>query len=88
MMQKPAEEIYLFSNVVKLYGDAYCDVYSDGDPSAFSMPLFWSNLFCWAFCCLMLAVGTKAIELKAMITMPLRFIFIMIFVIKFTGLNT
>jgi purine-cytosine permease-like protein len=88
MMQKPSEEVYLFTQVVKLYGDNYCDVYANGDPSAFSAPLFWSNLFCWAFCFLILAVGPRAIEIKALITVPARFILIIIFVIKFSGLNS
>jgi SNF family Na+-dependent transporter len=81
MMQKPSEEIYLFTQVVKLYGEKNCDVYKNGDPGAFSMPLFWANLFCWLFCCLILAVGPRAIEIKALITFPLRFIFIIIFVV-------
>lgn len=88
MMQKPSEEIYLYQKVVKLYGEDYCDVYSDGDAGAFSMPLFWSNLFCWAFCFFMLAMGPKAIEYKAMVTLPARFICIIIIVINYTGLNS
>ena len=27
MMQRPSEEIYLYQNVIKLYGDEYCSVY-------------------------------------------------------------
>jgi hypothetical protein len=87
MMNKPSEEVYLFTEVVKLYGDQYCDVYQTGDPSAFSAPLFWSNLFCWAFCLFFLAIGPRAIEMKAMLTVPARFIMIIIFVVKFAGLN-
>lgn len=88
MMNKSAEEVYLFTEVVKLYGDQYCDVYSNGDPSSFSTSLFWSNLFCWAFSFLILAVGPRAIEIKAMLTVPARFILIIIFAVKFAALNT
>lgn len=49
IMQKPSEEIYLFTKFVKLYGDNYCEVYLNGDPSSFSMPLFWSNFFLLVF---------------------------------------
>ena len=86
MMQKPSEEIYLFTEVVNLYGE-YCDVYQSGDPGAFSMPLFWSNAFCWFFCCLIMVVGPRAIEIKAILTLPLRFIFIIVFVVNYMGLN-
>ena len=80
-MEKPSEDVYLFTQVVKLYGEKSCDVYKLGDPSAFSMPLFGANLFCWAFCCLILAIGPRAIEIKALLTFPLRWIFIIIFVV-------
>jgi len=51
------------------------------------MPLFWSNLVCWVFCLALLAGGPKAIEMKALVTVPIRFILIIIFVVKFMGLN-
>lgn len=63
-------------------------MYATGDPGAFSAPLFWSNLSCWAFCFAILAVGPRAIEIKAIVTVPLRFILIIIFVVKFSGLNS
>lgn len=86
-MKKPAEEVYLYSNVVKLYGD-YCDVYQNGDPGLYSWPLFWSNLACWVVCAIILAIGPRAIELKAIISVPLRFILIIIFAIKAAGWNS
>ena len=87
-MARPSEEIYLFQNVIKLYGDEYCSVFEEGDPSAFAAPLFFANLFCWIFISLSLAVGPKLIEVKALITVPLRFILLIIFVVKFAGLNS
>lgn len=36
---------------------------------------------------MMLCIGPRAIEIKSMITLPARFILIIIFVIKFSGLN-
>jgi len=50
--------------------------------------LFFANLFCWIFISLFLAVGPKLIEMKALITVPLRFILVIIFVAKFAGLNS
>lgn len=80
-MAKPSEEIYLYQHVIKLYGNEYCEVYQEGDPGAFAGSLFFANLFCWVFISLSLAVGPKLIEMKAIITVPLRFILIIIFVI-------
>jgi len=45
-------------------------------------------LFCWVFIGLFLAIGPKLIEMKAIVTVPLRFILIIVFVIKFAGLNS
>jgi hypothetical protein len=87
-MQRPAEEIYLYQNVIKLYGEEYCSVYEEGDPSVFAGPLFFANLFCWIYIAASLFVGPRLIEIKAMITLPARFILIIIFVIKFAGLNS
>ena len=63
-------------------------MYKEGDPSAFAGPLFFANIFCWLFIAMSLAVGPKLIEMKAVITVPLRFILLIVFVIKFAGLNS
>lgn len=88
MMPKPAEEIYLYRNVVKLYGQESCEVFQEGDPATFAGPLFFANLFNWLFISMFLAVGPRLIELKAMVTVPLRFILLIVFVISFSGLNS
>ena len=87
MMSKPSEEVFLYQNVVALYGD-YCDVYESGDPGQWSAPLFWSNLFCWIFSFVILAIGPRAFEIKALISVPFRFIAIIIFAIQFAGMNS
>jgi neurotransmitter:Na+ symporter, NSS family len=88
MMATPAEEIYLYKNIIKLYENPRCQVYQEGDASIFSTPLFVSNLICWVVITIILVIGTKAIEIKAIITVPLRFILLLVFVIKFAGLNS
>lgn len=57
MMKKPSEEIYLYQQVIKLYGDEYCEVFQEGDPSVFASNLFFANLFNWFVVFAFLAVG-------------------------------
>jgi len=45
-------------------------------------------LFCWLFITIFLVLGPRAIEMKALITVPLRFALIIIFVVKFANLNS
>ena len=52
------------------------------------MTLFIANAVCWGVILTSLLFGPKVIQLKAMITVPLRFIFLIILVIHNTGLNS
>jgi len=88
MMPTPAEEVYLYLNVTKLYGSESCSAFQEGDESNFAGGLFIGNLLCWLFITSSLAVGPKVIELKAIVSVPLRFILIIIFAINYAGLNS
>lgn len=88
MMASPTEELYLYQNVTKLYGTDSCQPFQDGDLSQFAAPLFLGNLLCWALIASSLAFGPKLIEMKAIVSVPLRFVLIIVFIIKFASLNS
>ena len=88
MTPTPAEEVYLYLNVTKLYGSDSCSAFQEGDESRFAGGLFLANVLCWVFMAGSLAFGPKVIELKALLTVPLRFILLIVFVVDFAGLNS
>jgi hypothetical protein len=50
--------------------------------------LFLGTAYIWLLITGSLVFGPKLIEVKAMISVPLRFILIIIFVVKYAGLNS
>ena len=50
--------------------------------------MFISTLVCWLIIGTSLAFGPKVIEMKALVSVPLRFILLIVFVIKYAGLNS
>lgn len=88
MMPTPAEEVYLYLEVTKLYGAESCSAFQEGDVSNFAGGAFIASVLCWLFMAASLAVGPRVIELKALVSVPLRFILIIIFVVDFAGLNS
>ena len=88
MAKTSSEEIYLYNQVVKLYGDRTCEPWKPGQLSNFATPLFISTLINWLLIGTSLFFGPRLIEYKAVVTVPLRFLLLIIFVIKFAGLNS
>lgn len=88
LMGTPPAEIYLFLNVTSLYGEASCSTFEEGDGGRFSTGLFIANLICWAAIFAGVVVGPKLIQGVALVSVPLRFIFLIILVIHYTGLNS
>jgi solute carrier family 6 amino acid/orphan transporter-like 15/16/17/18/20 len=87
LMGTPSAEIYLFLNVTSLYGETSCSTFEEGDGGRFSTGLFIANLICWAAIFAGVVVGPKLIQGVALVSVPLRFIFLIILVIHYTGLN-
>jgi SNF family Na+-dependent transporter len=87
-MGTPSAEIYLFLNVTSLYGETSCSTFEEGDGGRFSTGLFIANLICWAAIFAGVVVGPKLIQGVALVSVPLRFIFLIILVIHYTGLNS
>ena len=50
--------------------------------------MFLGTAFIWLVVTESLVFGTKLIEKKAMVLVPLRFILIIVFVVKYAGLNS
>ena len=88
LMGTPAAEIYLFLNVTSLYGEASCTTFEEGDGGRFSTGLFIANLVCWVVIFASVVVGPKLIQLNALVSVPLRFLFLIILVFHYTGLNS
>ena len=53
----------------------------------FSLSLFIGNAICWFIIFIIVGMGPKLVELISIITVPLRFIFVIILCIHFTGKN-
>tara|TARA_B110000285_G_C14600920_1_gene370612 strand:- start:65 stop:553 length:489 start_codon:yes stop_codon:yes gene_type:complete len=63
-------------------------MWQQGEAGDFAGTLYISTFVCWLFILAALAVGPKLIEVSAIVSVPLRFVLLLIFVIQFAGLNS
>jgi hypothetical protein len=63
-------------------------MWQQGEASDFAGVLYISTFVCWLLMLAALAVGPRLIEVSAIISVPLRFVLLLIFVIQFASLNS
>lgn len=88
-MGKSAAEIYLWMHVTTLWSEDTCGEFRDGlTTGTFAGQLYFGVIICWAAIFAALAIGPKALQIYSGITVPLRFLFLIILAAYFGGLNS
>jgi hypothetical protein len=86
-MSIPAEEIFLYMNVTRLFSETTCEKYEVGDPLQFSVGLWLCVLFAWAITMLSISFGPKSIKWMSLFTVTIPFILLFVVLSVFVGEN-
>jgi SNF family Na+-dependent transporter len=84
----PNSELYLYMNVTKVLGEKDCQRFEAGeDSNRFAGGLFVCVAISWVLCFLMVSRGVKTIQYPVSVTALLPFLFLVILIIIFLGIN-
>ena len=83
-----APELYLYMDVVKVVQEETCRLYVDqSDEPIFNTSLLGPMIIMWVLCGLALIKGVKSYQGWTAFLVPLSFIFLIILIVMYVGLN-
>lgn len=86
-MAIPAEEIFLYMNVTRLFSETTCEKYEVGDPIQFALGLWLCVLFAWLITFLSISMGPKSIKYMSVVTTIAPFIMLFVVLSVFVKAN-
>ena len=87
-MAMNSAKLYLFMDVVKVVQEESCQPYDDGlDQPMFNTNLVGPMIIMWIICGLVLAKGVKSFQYITAILVPLTFLFLIVLLILYVGIN-
>ena len=85
----PETELYLYMNVTSLLSENTCQRFVYGESvGRFAGGLFGAVVFCWIVVFFCIVKGTKSISYVVPVTVTLPFIFLLILMAKYMGMNS